>query len=107
MVAKSRAQLVEEWVPLLEPIWLRSIRSPRWVTEASYNAYQLRFTECKKTVTEAFLGLKLDDIIDAEPEKDKEGVEEGKAKEATKETTGLNMPLLKRLLLRWSSKLRP
>lgn len=38
------------------------------VIEGSYDAYQLRFMECKKKVIEAFLELHLGSIIAIKPE---------------------------------------
>lgn len=60
------------------------------VTEATYDAFQLVFVECKK-VTKAFLEFDLGSIIAIEAEQQEEGeaeeVEAGEVEESTREVT--------------------
>lgn len=75
------------------------------VAKGSFDAYHLRFTKCKKKVTEAFSGYNLDGIIDVEPEEKEKEEEEGKAEEVKKTTKGLltsrsDKPALRKLLPR-------
>lgn len=47
------------------------------VVQGAYDAFQLKFMECKKKVIKALSELNLDSIITIEPEQEEEGAEEG------------------------------